>query len=211
MKLLRLFASALVLACALSVQARSAADFFLDAPADIVPLINRNAKLDMLDYFRHQLPTPTPNMLGGRSRITAESPAAIDIQLTRDASLQLAVIPVKKDTVIAVIETVLTPVADSSIKFYRTDWTPLKKQPAMPGLADFVVKDKTKEARHAQMPDALFVRASYDAATGLFNFVNTTVGNYTEHDRPAGLALLRSSVVMRYNGGAFVEVNDNER
>lgn len=186
-------------------QARTAADFFVDAPAGVMPLLEHNARLDMLDYFRHQLQTPTANVMDGRSRILAEDPARIDVQISRDATVQLAVIPLKADTLIAVIETVLTPVADSGIRFYHTDWKPVKRQPLMPAMADFVPQEKRRETSAAEMPEVLYMKADYDPSTGLFTFVNTTAAYYTEFDRPEGLALMRSSVDMRFDGKKFVE------
>ena len=199
-------AAAVILAApALHAGARTAADFFAEAPAQVLPLLDRNARLDMLDYHRHQLPTTTPNHFDGAAKVLAESDGCLDVQVSRDANIQFAVVPLKGDTLIAVIETVLTPVADSGITFYRTDWTPARTQPAMPAASDFIPKDKRKELKDAELPQSAYIRVSYDDAKGVFTFINTTPAYYTSVDRPEGLGAMRHSIAMRFDGKKFVE------
>ena len=166
-----------VAAAAGNALARTAADFFTEAPGSVLPLLDRNARLDMIDYFRHGLPTTTTNLFNGSSKVLSESENCIDVQISRDASLQIALLQLKNDTIIAVIETVLTPVADSGITFYRSDWSPAPKQPAMPVAAD-----------------------------GSFDFINTTPAYYTADGAPEGLAAMRHSIAMRFDGKRFIEI-----
>ena len=119
--------------------------------------------------------------------------------------MQLAVIPAGRDSIVAVIETVLTPAADSNIRLYRaSDWSEMAS-PAMPGVAQFADPAHRKEIRTAEMPAYLFVRAEYKPDTGLFRFTDTTRAYYTSDDIPAGLALMRSNIDMRLSGGKFTE------
>ncbi len=196
----------LAAACAaLTAEARTAADVFKEAPATVVPLLQTNTRLDMLDYFNSGLSTPSANTFGGRSRITAMTDRALTIELSRDASMQIALVANGRDTVIAVIETVLTPVADSSIRLFRAaDWTELPS-PAMPGMAQFADPARRKELKTAEMPEYLFVRAEFDPETTLFRFTDTTPAYYTDADRPEGLRLLRQNIEMRLSGTKFTE------
>lgn len=202
LKALILIAAALA---ALTAGARTAADFFAKAPDSVLPLLQENTRLDMLDYFNSGLQTPSANTLGGRSRITSLSDRAVTVEMSRDASVQMAVITAGKDTLIAVVETVLTPVADSGVRLYRAaDWKELPS-PAMPGVEQFADPARRKEIRGADMPEYLFVRAEYEPESGLFKFTDTTPAYYTDADRPEGLKLLRSNIEMRLSGAKFVE------
>lgn len=205
MKLVRIIAIAVLAACAVGTYARTAADFFVDAPHEVVPVLARNTRLDMLDYFRAGLQTSSANSLDGKSRVIAESPEAVTVQLSRDASMQIAVLPAGRDTVLAVIRTVLTPLADSNITFYdaRT-WEPLRRQPPMPGAVEFLAPGKSLKG--AAVPPFLFVRAEYRPEDNTFRFTNTTEGFYVSGDRPDGLALLRPVINMKYTPRKFVEV-----
>lgn len=199
-------AAVCVAAAAGNALARTAADFFTEAPGSVLPLLDRNARLDMIDYFRHGLPTTTTNLFNGASKVLSESENCIDVQISRDASLQIALLPLKNDTIIAVIETVLTPVADSGITFYRSDWSPVPVQPAMPAAADFIPKDRRKELKDAEMPPAAYIRASFNSNDGSFDFINTTPAYYTADGAPEGMAAMRHSIAMRFDGKRFIKI-----
>ncbi|MDE6196255.1 MAG: DUF3256 family protein [Muribaculaceae bacterium] len=209
---LKLTAAAIAILAALlplTAAARTAADFFLDAPAALLPLLDRNTRLDMIDYHANGFQTPSKNLFNGQSRITSSDDCRIEVQLSRDAAMQIAVIPSKSDTIIAVIETVHTPVPDSRITLYDTAWKPLRRQPAMPDAKAFIEPARRAEAAAMPMPPMCFVRADYNPATGLFTFRNSTVAYYAESDRPEILELMRGTVDMRYNGKRFVEASLN--
>lgn len=185
--------------------AREARDFFVEAPPQVVPMLETNARLDMIDYFATGLSTPSANTLSGRSRITALSPEAVEVSMSRDATLQMVVVPAGADTTIVVIETVLTPIADSSVSLYRaSDWSRLPS-PAMPGAKAFIDPARAKEARGMDMPDMMFVSCAYLPEEGLFRFTDNTAGYYTAADSPAALKLFRPHVDMRLKGRKFTE------
>lgn len=200
-----LFAAVACLA-ATAAGAREARDFFVEAPPQVVPMLETNARLDMIDYFATGLSTPSANTLNGRSRITALSPDAIEVQMSRDATLQMVVVPSGSDTTIVVIETVLTPVADSSVSLYRaSDWKRLPS-PALPGAKAFIAPDKAKEARGMELPDMTFTSCSYMPAEGIFRFTDNTAAYYTTTDSPEVLKMFRTYVDMRLKGRKFTEV-----
>lgn len=197
--------AALVCLAAGVAGAREARDFFVEAPPQVVPMLETNARLDMIDYFATGLSTPSANTLNGRSRITAISPEAVEVSMSRDATLQMVVVPSGADTTIVVIETVLTPVADSSVSLYRaSDWKQLPPV-ALPGAKAFLDPAKAKEARGVEMPSMMFVSCSYIPDSGLFRFTNNTAGYYTSVDTPEALKLLRPYVDMRLKGRKFTE------
>ena len=125
------------------LNARTAGDFFKDAPQEIVRLIPQSTRLDMLDYFNYGSTRASENFFGGPARITALTDARIALQVDNGVGMQIAVIPrAKADTVIAVVTTLRVPMADSSIDFYDTSWRPLKKTPmALPQYADWLTKE----------------------------------------------------------------------
>lgn len=191
-----------VAAAALCAYARTAAEYFADAPDNLVPLLTRTARLDMLDYYNAGVPTPSRNIYGGSARIVAMTPTTVDVQLSRDASMQLALVPVGKDTLVALTHTVLTPLPDSGITFYTKEWKPAAT-PAMPTATDFVAPELRKTASTLEMPDMIFIRAEYDPQRRLFVFNNTTRGYYTLHDIPDGLNFMRTQIEMTFDGKRF--------
>lgn len=213
---MKFLTGALTATCALifsagQISARTAADFFVSAPDEALILIDRNTRMDMLDYFNNNLATSSSNMVGGSARILANQPDLIEMTVGRDSNVKIAVVPELRDTIIAVIETVLTPVPDSYVKFYTRNWYPLKySTPAMPTAMDFVPAAQRKEAKRTVMPDVCFVVADYNPESRTFTMRNTTASYYTEEDRPEGLALMRPSIEMVFGGRKFVEVKTRE-
>lgn len=178
--------------------ARSATEVFVNAPDTIVPLFTKTQRMDMADYFTYSLPTQVTNRLGGSSRIVEANPAAIMVQVGPASQLQLAVLPLRGDTLVAVIETVLTPQADSGVRFYRlSDWSPVAPENTI-GMADFVVGSTSDLP--ADMPAMFFCQIHYDGINSHFVFTNTTRGYYTPGETPAGLDRLAGTVTATFDG-----------
>lgn len=145
-----------------SVSARiTAADVFVNAPVGIFPLLDRNTRLDMIDYFRSGSTTASANRLSGQSRVTRLSDDNIVIELTEASRCQIAVLPASGDTVIAFVKTVDTPVPDSRLTFYATDWKEIDKPFFQePVLTDWLTREGEKNRKDAEAA-VPFVLAEY--------------------------------------------------
>lgn len=143
----------------------TAEEAFINAPQDIFMLLNRNARLDMLDYFKADHAGQVKNALKGTSSITSLTPEEMTIKMTPSSTYQLAVLPATKEDndIIALIVTLNSPARDSRISFYRAkDWSHVdtKKIISEPLLADWL-SDTGKQNR--QMVEAMipFMMAYY--------------------------------------------------
>ena len=56
------------------------------------------------------------------------------------------------------------------------------------------------------MPPAAYIRASFNSSDGSFDFINTTPAYYTADGAPEGLAAMRHSIAMRFDGKRFIEI-----
>lgn len=198
-----------VLLPAAGAEARTAADFFTSAPSSVMPLLKPATRLDMLDYFNHGVDTRSKNSFDGPARVVLNDPSKLVIELGQISTVQLGLLEQKGDTVVVVIETVRTPIADSSIRLYGKDWKPLAGTGAvaMPVAADFIPKKDRRRADAADLPALMFVRADFDPAARTFTMYNNVAEYYTADERPAALDLMRPSMQMRYDGkGALREV-----
>lgn len=208
----RIALAAAVFVAAATAQARTAADFFICAPDEAMILFDKSTRMDMLDYFNSGLPTFSTNRTGGSARILAAGPDRLELLAGRDSNIKIGVMADRSDTTLVVIETVLTPVADSHVRLYDRNWRPRSPQmPSMPSAIDFVAQSDRKAAARADMPDVCFVVADYNPADGTFTMTNTTAAAYVEGDRPDGLRLMRPSITMRYDGRRFVELKNKDK
>lgn len=120
---------------------------FRDAPSSVLPLLDRNTRLDMIDYFNSGSAKASKNSMQGQSRITDLSPMSLSASLTGSSDCQLALLPMRGDTAIVYIETVRLPASDSRVKVYDRNWKPMvSKSFVQPTVADWLTKDGEKNS-----------------------------------------------------------------
>lgn len=124
-KLRNLFIAAVALvAAAMPVSAQmTAADALKTIPDKLMPLLDKNTRLDMIDYYNSGSSTPSKNAMAGKSRILSLTPDHAVIELTSASSCEIAILPAGNDTLIALVNTVATPAPDSKLKIYTSDWS----------------------------------------------------------------------------------------
>lgn len=136
---------------------------FKTAPAEVFPLIDKSARLDMIDYYGSTNNIGAENALSGRSRITEIVPGSMRIAMTSASRYQLVDLPVAADTLIAVISTILTPAPDSKMAIYGSDWTPMPTEKIfkVPELKDWMTSQgkKNKDEVEILVP---FMLIGYD-------------------------------------------------
>lgn len=192
----------LTTAGALVADARTALDFFTSAPDNEIPLLRHSKRLDMVDYYNNGLANTVANELGGAARITEVSERRLTAQLSPESSMELDVLTSGRDTVLAIVTTVLLPMADSQITFYDTDWKPLRRQPQMPGIADFAGNGAQAAEVSAAVP-MFFVRATYRPDDDVFVFTSTTAAYFADSERPAALLALPATIERRFKNGRW--------
>lgn len=123
------------------------AELFASAPDAVFPLLNRNTRLDMIDYFNSGSATSSRNSLDGQSRVTGIEPDRMTFLLSEATECELALLPAANDTVLLMITTVRTPVADSKVTFYNLDWKDMATDKFFtpPLLADWLTADGSRD------------------------------------------------------------------
>ena len=129
--------------------ARTVADLFATEPGNIFPLLTRTNRLDMVDYYHSGQVVDIPNNLAGESRLLELDSAYLKVQASGSRVVEMLMRQVGKDTVITVIETVMTPVPDSRLTQWNVHWQRYvsNKLFSMPSIDDFLVKKMSGELR----------------------------------------------------------------
>lgn len=186
------------------VRARDTADIFASAPAQIFPLLDRNARLDMVDYYRSHLSTPSANALDGKSAITEMTPGSLTVRMTDSSTAQIFLLQAGSDTIVGVISTVATPGLDSNIAFYDTSW---RQQPqsrffAKPGWKEWLAKGGDLATVTSMTP---FMLASYvyDPASSTLTLTNN-LSRFLDEDIYTTIAPeLRGALTYTWSGKKF--------
>ena len=137
--------------------ARTIADFFATEPGNVFPLLTRTNRLDLVDYYNSGQTVAVPNNLGGFSQLEALDSAYLKLQTSESKVVEMRMLTTgTRDTVIVVIETVLTPVPDSKLTLWNSKWQMLRtdRHFKMPGIDDFIVKKMPRELR-ADLQDVM--------------------------------------------------------
>ena len=198
----------LCLAASLTGRARDAADLFAEAPVSVFPLLEPSVRLDMIDYYRSNLSTPSANTLDGRSAITEMTPRSITVKLSGSSACQMALLPAGNDTIVALVSTVAAPALDSSVSFYDTSWRPLKGSPRLdvPGWKQWAATPAGAAELETTVPFMLSA-ARIDPET--FDLTLTsTLDKFLDEDTFKTLSpLLRPTLTYRWTGKKYALKN----
>lgn len=189
----------------ISAEARTAADFFVTAPHSVVPYLSTNDRMDMLDYFRSNLPPKTTNSLGRSVSIDYESESLVRFLAGDSITMEVGVVARGRDTLLVVVETLPLSVPDSRVAIYDAKWRPYKKQPVLaPALSDWLTAEGHRRA--AEVEDGIpFVTAiaRFDPLSMSLVFTNTLSEYFAPRDTDAQalVALLKPSLTFTLNSG----------
>ena len=184
---------------------RTVADLFATEPGNIFPLLTRTNRLDMVDYYNSGQQVTIPNNLAGESRLLELDSAYLKVQTSESRVVEMLMRQAGKDTVITVIETVMTPVPDSRLTQWNVHWQRFTSEKlfAMPGIDDFIGRKMSPELRADLQAAMIFPliqltfkgnnHATIEATHGLDRFLVAE-----EYQRYA--AYLKPAISYRFDG-----------
>lgn len=129
-----------VLSFTLCVSAGQRIDaYFAKMPQTVLPLLDKTARLDLLDLYNSHLTPKVENVYGGQSALLAKTDDYIHIRCTDASSWQMKLLPVAHDTLIVCISTVRGLNTYSRLTYYRgSDWHQVKRDTPTPSFSLFV-------------------------------------------------------------------------
>lgn len=184
----------------------TASQAFVEAPRKVLPLLDRNARLDMLDYFNSGLTTKTTNKLNGASAVVSVSPMQVEVQMTDASTCHIAVLPASSDTLIAVISTVDTPAPDSKMTVYSSDYSRdlTTTVYAKPTLKEWLT-DTGEIATVESLVPFLLISYSYSPATGILTLTNNTKMFLSEDVYIIVEPYLKKDITYKWTGKKFAK------
>lgn len=107
---------------------------FVSMPDSLIPMLIQNARKDLVDIAESGMTSALDNEWGGRSRILElEDDYLMLLEDIADSiTVEMALLPGGKDTLLALIRTIPLPQKDSEIFFYTTGWKQLKPKSPLP-------------------------------------------------------------------------------
>lgn len=167
-------------------------DFFVLMPDSLMPMLEQSARKDLVDIAESKMTTALDNEWGGRSRlqtITGDYLMLIE-DIADSITVEMALLPRSKDTLICLIRTIPLPQKDSELFLFNTRWQQQKPKGDIAGAA--LSPTHAQYLRLQRNADGVSVVASVQPITPLSD----------PFGRPASKG--QAEVVYKWSGSKFV-------
>lgn len=106
-----------------ALQTLSLATLFVAAPIELFPLLDRNARLDLVDYYEAGQTARVENRLGGTTEMTALSDTLLALRMTEVTTVELRM---ANDSTIEFTHIYTLPERTiTTTRCFTTEWEPL--------------------------------------------------------------------------------------
>ena len=126
-------------------EARVMKDFFIAMPDSLMPMLDNNARKDLVDICLSGMNTALPNEWDGTSVLQKLTDNFLQLREDSEGivTTQMALLANGKDTVICMVRTLRTPQPASEVQFFNSHWQEVKadKHIAIPLYSEFVRDD----------------------------------------------------------------------
>lgn len=170
---------------------QAAEKFFSVMPNSVLPIIDKTARLDMIDLYNSNMSAKAENVYGGQAEMLKKSDDFISIKCTESSSWQMKILPMGHDTLIVCIHSVTALDTSSKISAYKRDWHIIKRDMPNPTFEQFVNKNAKLpmyriQQLMAEMRD-LPIEISWvdDAPTLIFKLSKNSLPNDDKKDADA--------------------------
>ena len=167
-------------------------DCIAQMPDSVLTLLTKVNRADCIDFREAGMEAKVTNRLGGTTELSVLTDDYALWQYTSASQVEMKLLPLTDTTsVVCVVHTVLTPVADSRMAFYdAADWTPLPCSRFFSPTSDtsFLISNSSFLISHSS-----FFRLSPDSLT-----LQAELHSEAYEPDGEGAVLVPSSTVTRY-------------
>ena len=203
----------LSLAALLQAEARTPMREWLAAmPDSVMPLLVKNRRLDLIDFYDARMEAVVTNLLDGKSRLETLTEDFAKIGYTGASDVTMKLLAVNDTTDILCMVTTMkskgkATVADSRIAFFDEQWNPLKATAYMnePSIEDFRSTQQSDSVQWAwNKLDTFFRTYQLCAENTELKCVLTTTDYLSTDDRKELIPYLRKDpLTYRWTNGKY--------
>lgn len=185
---------------------------FKAMPLEMTPLLTTNDKADFIDFMDSKMEAKVQNILGGTSRMTTLSADYLYIQMTKNSSLQMKILPYADTYLIAVIKTVYGPAGDSKLLIYKSNWEkftggPLFQKPQLDDffqLESFLADKSNSKLADLKAVDVSLVQLNFNAEDLKVKVELNSLGYLDEEIRKKVMPFFTSELIYIWEGNRFI-------
>ncbi len=185
------------------------AERFIALPDSLIPTLETNRRMDLIDLFHAKQTANATNRLGGTSTLTLLQDSLLSLDLSAQSRLEMRLLPYQKgETILALIHTVCAPACDSRIDFYTTHWEerPVSKHIRHIDLDEFLqFPDTLPLAQQKELRQLVGIRLLEYTFTPEGNLqVSPSWQKYLDEESFKLIQpYLRDHIILRWNGKKF--------
>lgn len=186
-------------------------DVFLNMPDSITPLLSAVNKADFIDFLDSKMKAEVKNSLGGDTEMQVLTADFTQIQMTKNSSWQMKILPFEDDYIVGIIQTVKGPVENSCITFYNSKWEALSRADLFtsPSASDFlklaVFESSTSDTKYIDLKalDMSLIRLDFSADQATLVATYTTPEYLDKEMQKQVDSFLEKTVSYLWNGSSF--------
>ena len=197
--------------CVMSVVAQDMKTVFVAMPDSVTPLLTKVNREDCIDFLDSNMKAVVKNRFGNVAEMKVLTDDYVLMQTSEVGMLEMKLLPLADSTkVICMVKTINVPVADSSVRFYTSDWSQqldVKEFLQLPSMdAFFLPNDSLKDEAilTRKKADMHLMKAQLSKEDTSLTFTYTTPDYLNEEDREKLSPHLRKEpIVLRWSEGKF--------
>ena len=197
--------------CVMSVVAQDMKSVFVAMPDSVIPLLTKVNKEDCIDFLASDMKAVVKNRFGNMAEMKILTDDYVLMQTSEIGTLEMKLLSLSDSIkVICMVKTVNASAADSSVRFYTSDWSQqldAKEFLQLPSMEVFFLPndsltDEGILTRKKADMHLMKAQLSKEDTSLIFTY---TIPNYlNEEDRKKLLPHLRKEpIVLRWSEGKF--------
>lgn len=180
-----------------------AKQLFIEVPDSLFPSIDKNTRLDMIDYYECGYNRPSLDVFKDSCKISHIDDENIIIETSPILKQQISVL---SNNIILLISTHSIPTHDSEIEFYDFNWNKLESNQhfTSPKLYDWLSKEgKKKQQDIENYIPFLITEYQYNSNDKTLTLINNLQDYFTDSDWNKIAPLLLTQLKYKWAGGKF--------
>lgn len=166
---LRTLLLAVLLLGFLGGSAQNIDSLFASTPREVLSVVDRSGRLDLLDLYNSGLTARVENVFGGQTEMTAKDSTSLTLKTSETSVWKLVMVRSKSEVLLLTLYTVRAGGESTMIHLYNAHWEPLGHSLPTPAFKEFwcptVGLDPNMECLYRLTASQAPVRIDWDAAT----------------------------------------------
>lgn len=194
-----LFSAILSTVCAQQIRS-----FFMSAPDDVLPLLTKNMRADLIDYIDADMSAKVNNLLDGVSSLDTLGTDYLRLKSSSSSTIEMALLPYEEVNLICVVKSVKAESEDSRIDFYDSSWKHIESESFFkaPAIKDFFVPSDTM-GKYMDMCDLYLVSLRLRKPDNVL-VAEYTMPSYMDEENAKVIIPLLRKLVYRWTADGFV-------